>query len=326
MSNRHDFTERPIFTQELWDSFEYRVVMGGMGDDTVMMIAEMYERGFEPDEIVFCDTGSEFPHTYELIEFLQNWCKEKKWSKVVILKKLDKFKDPLSVISMVSSQNTLPAAAFGSKSCSLRFKVETADKYFNNSPDCWKAWGVDKPRPIVKMYENSLGIIGWETKTGKGTPIKQHTGKILRLVGINFDEPERVNGWKNEPKWTQDFPLFDWGIGEAESEAVERVGLYYPGKSSCTICPYLTHGEIAMLHDDYPVKYQESIDIEDNYRKHNLIESAQDDLFGDDSFDNTVLGLGGRNGKTRGQMLKEYQDNPQHYKQSTNKKPCECGH
>tara|TARA_R100000951_G_C2625323_1_gene175798 strand:- start:23 stop:937 length:915 start_codon:yes stop_codon:yes gene_type:complete len=304
MSNKHDFTARPMFTKELWGSFVHRVVMGGMGDDTVMMIAEMYERGFEPDEIVFCDTGSEFPHTYEFIKFLQKWCIEKEWSKVVILKKLDKFDQPLSVISMVSSQNTLPAAAFGSKSCSLRFKVETADKYFNNNPDCWKAWGVKK----------------------KGVATSKHKGKILRLVGINFDEPERVKGWKNEPKWTQAFPLFDWVIGEAESEAVERVGLYYPGKSSCTICPYLTHGEIAMLYDDYPIKYQESITIEDNYRKHNLIKSDQVDLFGDDSFDNTVLGLGGRNGKTRGQMLKEYQANPQHYKQSTNKKPCECGH
>ena len=168
-----------------------------------------------------------------------------------------------------------------------------------------------------------LGSMGSKKK---GVATKHHTGKILRLVGINFDEPKRVESWKNEPKWTQAFPLFDWLVGEAESEVVEKAGLYYPGKSSCTVCPYLTHGEIAMLHDDYPKLYSDSILIEDNYRKHNLIESAQDDLFGDDSFDNTVLGLGGRNGKTRGQMLKEYQANPQHYKQSTNKKPCECGH
>lgn len=304
MSNKHDFKERPIFTKELWNSFGFKAVMGGMGDDTAMMIAELYERGFEPDEIVFCDTGSEFPHTYEFIKYLQKWCIENKWSKVVVLKKLDKFKQPLSVISMITEQNTLPAAAFGSKSCSLRFKVETADKYFNNHVKCWESWGVTK----------------------KGVSSNYHTGKILRLVGINYDEPKRIEGWKNEPKWTQAFPLFDLAVGEEESEAVERVGLYFPGKSSCTVCPYLTHGEIAMLHDDYPNLYDESILIEDNYRKHNLIKSSQDDLFGDDSFDNTVLGLGGRNGKTRGQMLKEYQANPQHYKQSTNKKPCECGH
>lgn len=302
--NKHDFKDRPIFSRELWDSFGYRVVMGGMGDDTAMMIAELYNRNYEPDEIVFCDTGSEFPHTYEFIKRLQKWCIENKWSKVVILKKLDKYDRPLSVISMITEQNTLPAAAFGSKSCSMRFKTETADKYFNNNADCWKAWGVSK----------------------KGVANNKHSGKILRLIGINFDEPERIKNWKNEPKWTQAFPLFDWVIGEAESEVVEEVGLYYPGKSSCTVCPYLTHGEIFMLYTDYPSLYNDSIDIEDNYRKHNLIESKQGDLFGDDSFDNTVMGLGGRNGKTRGQMLKEYQANPQNYKQSTNKKPCECGH
>jgi 3'-phosphoadenosine 5'-phosphosulfate sulfotransferase (PAPS reductase)/FAD synthetase len=304
MSNKHDFKIRPVFTRELWDSFTHKVVMGGMGDDTAMMIAELFYRGFEPNEIVFCETGSEFPHTYEFIKHLQKWCKDNNWSKVVVLNKLDKFNDPLSVISMVTDQNTLPAAAFGSKSCSLRFKVETADKYFNNSVECWNAWGVSK----------------------KGAPAKLHTGKILRLVGLNFDEPNRVQGWRNEPKWTQAFPLFDWEIGEAESEAVEKVGLYYPGKSSCTICPNMTHGEIAMLRDDYPVIYKQALGIEENYRKTSLINSDQDDLFGDDSYDNTVMGLGGRNGKTWPQMLKEYDTNPQNYKQSTNKKPCECGH
>lgn len=300
---KHDFQHRPEFTQELWDSFLFKVVMGGMGDDTAMMIAEMYERGFEPDEIVFCDTGSEFPHTYEFIRYLQKWCSDKKWSKVVILRKLDKFEKPLSVISLCESQKTLPAAAFGSKSCSLRFKVETADKYFNNNPDCWRAWGVES----------------------KGKT-KDHTGKILRLVGINFDEPSRVQGWKNEPKWTQAFPLFDWGVGEAESDAVKRVGLYYPGKSSCIICPNMTHGEVAMLRDDYPDKFNQALEIEKNYRDTSLIKSDQADLFGDESYDNTVLGLGGRSGKTWSQMLHEYDTNPQNYKVSTNKKPCECGH
>ncbi len=304
MSNKHDFKIRPVFSKELWDTFEFKVVMAGMGDDTAMLIAELYERGFEPDELIFCDTGSEFPHTYDFIGHLESWCKKNNWSKVVRLRKVDKFKEPLSVISMITTQKTLPAAAFGSKSCSLRFKIETADLYFNNNSDCWKAWGVTK----------------------KGTKTKEHTGKILRMVGINFDEPTRVEGWSNQSKWTQVFPLFDWEIGEGESEVVEKVGLYYPGKSSCTVCPNMTHGEIAMLRDDYPKIYEESLKIEDNYRETSLIESDQQDLFGDDSFDNTVLGLGGRNGKTWPQMMQEYDANPQHYKQSTNKKPCECGH
>lgn len=302
--NRHDFKFRPEFSRELWESFDFKVVMGGMGDDTAMLIAELYERGFEPDEIVFCDTGSEFPHTYEFIIYLWQWCKLKNWSKVVVLNKQDKKGDPLSVISLCESQDTLPAVAFGSKSCSLRFKTETADKYFNNHYRCLDAWGVEK----------------------KGAPTKLHTGKILRLVGINYDEPQRVQGWKNQPKWVQTFPLFDWFIGERESEAVERVGLYYPGKSSCTICPNMTHGEVAMLRDEYPVIFKQSLNIEKRYQETSLIESSQQDLFGDKVYDNTVMGLGGRSGKTWSQMLKEYDDNPSKYKLMSDKKPCECGH
>ena len=304
-ANKHDFNDRPAFTRELWDSFGFKALMCGMGDDTAMLIAELYERGFEPDELVFCDTGSEFPHTYKFIKHLERWCKDKKWSKVVILRKLDKFDKPLSVISLCQSQNTLPAAAFArNKTCSLRFKTETGDKYFNNHQKCWSAWGVQ----------------------GKGVAIKKHTGKILRMVGINFDEPSRTQSWAPQDKWVQVYPLFDWVIGDFDSEAVERVCLYYPGKSSCRICPNMTHGEIAMLRDDYPALFEEALSIEAAYRDKNLKLSDQSDMFGDTVYDNSVLGLGGISGKTWPQMLREYDANPSKYKRMTDKKPCECGH
>lgn len=241
------FKDRPKF-EEAWAATTFRVIMGGMGDDTAMMIAEMYERGYEPDEIVFCDTGSEFPHTYRFITFLQNWCIERNWSKVVVLKKFDKHGDPLSVIATAEAGNTLPAAAFGKKSCSLRFKTETGDKYFNNHPKAWKAWGVGK----------------------KGARLDSHTGAILRLVGINADEPERAAKWQPQDKWVQAFPLFDWDIGEKESDAVERVGLYYPGKSSCVCCPHLSSAELHMLHDDYPEIFERVLMMEDVYRVHGM--------------------------------------------------------
>ncbi|WP_404460775.1 hypothetical protein [Providencia rettgeri] len=241
------FNERPSF-DKAWFATSFRVVMGGMGDDTAMLIAEMYKRGYEPDEIVFCDTGSEFEHTYHFIGWLRSWCNEKKWSKVIVLRKWDKDGNPLSVIESAEKNNTLPAAAFGSKSCSLRFKVETADKYFNNHPECHKAWGIK----------------------GKGEPLDSHTGSILRVIGINADEPQRADKWKPEHKWTQVFPLVDWNIGEKESLAVEEVGLYYPGKSSCICCPHLTGSELVMLRDTYPSDFGRIIAMENNYIRHEL--------------------------------------------------------
>lgn len=260
---------RPDF-EDAWNKTKFRVVMGGMGDDTAMVIAEMYKRGFEPNEIVFCDTGSEFKHTYEFIDFLTNWCKEKNWSKVVVLKKLDKNGNELSVIGTAEKNNDLPAAAFGKKSCSLRYKTETADKYFNNHPLAWDAWGV----------------------SGKGKNLKSHTGSILRIVGINADEPKRAAKWQPEEKWCQVFPLFDWDIGEQESEAVKEVGLYYPGKSSCICCPHLTGGEIYMLKIKYPSDYERVRRIEKAYQETKMTK------------DSTTIGL--CRGKTLEQKLNEY--------------------
>lgn len=237
------FTERPHF-EEAWAATTFRVVMAGMGDDTTMMLAEMYKRGFEPDEIVFADTGSEHQHTYKFIKHITRWCEERNWSKVVVLHKFDKNGKPLSVIETAERDNTLPGAAFGIKSCTMRFKTETADKYFNNNPDCWKAWGV----------------------AGKGRRLSSHTGSILRIVGINADEPERAENWRPEHKWTQVFPLFDWDIGEHESDAVEEVGLYLPGKSSCICCPHMSGKELYNLKVMYPDDYARIKRMEANYQ------------------------------------------------------------
>ncbi|EMG9286817.1 hypothetical protein ACN1OJ_000012 [Providencia stuartii] len=264
------FDKRPSF-EKAWSATSFRVVMAGMGDDTAMLIAEMYKRGYEPDEIVFCDTGSEFEHTYHFIGWLRSWCNEKKWSKVVVLRKWDKDGNPLSVIETAEKKNTLPPAAFGSKSCSLRFKVETADKYFNNHPECLKAWGADK----------------------KGAPLNSHTGSILRIIGINADEPQRAERWKPEHKWVQVFPLVDWNIGEKESSAVEEVGLYYPGKSSCICCPHLTGSELVMLRDRYPEDFGRIIAMENNYIRHELRP------------DSTTKGMCRR--KTINQKIEEYE-------------------
>lgn len=301
----HDYKERPKI-DAAWNDMrdQYKVLMAGMGDDTAMLIAELYIRGYEPDEIVFCDTGSEFPHTYKFIDHLRSWMIDKKWSKLTILKKYDKFKKPLSVIEVSVNGNTLPAAAFGSASCSMRFKKETADKYFNSHTECLNSWGIEKP----------------------GERLSNYTGKIIRMVGINADEPIREAKWRKEDKYVQLFPLYDWGIGEGDSDEVENVGLYYPGKSSCVICPNLTHSEIAMLADDYPDIYQKALTIEENYRDANLVESGQDDMFGGTDYENTVMRLGGLKGKTWPQMLNEYRANPSKYRAMTDNKPCGCGH
>jgi 3'-phosphoadenosine 5'-phosphosulfate sulfotransferase (PAPS reductase)/FAD synthetase len=238
------FTERPDF-ETAWAATTFRVVMAGMGDDTMMVIAEMYARGYEPDEIVFSDTRSEHKHTYKVIEYLKRWCAERNWSRVVVLENFDSEGRPLSCIEAAERDMSLPGAAFGLKSCTMRFKTEQANKYFNNHPDCWKAWGVSR----------------------KGTRLASHTGSILRIIGINADETHRIDNWTAEDKWCQVYPLVDWDIGERESKAIEEAGLYYPGKSSCICCPHMNGQELYNLKVMYPEDYERIKRLERNYQE-----------------------------------------------------------
>ncbi|MDN0012506.1 hypothetical protein [Providencia stuartii] len=121
------FDKRPSF-EKAWSATSFRVVMAGMGDDTAMLIAEMYKRGYEPDEIVFCDTGSEFEHTYHFIGWLRSWCNEKKWSKVVVLRKWDKDGNPLSVIETAEKKTRYlpPHLAANHAHCDLKLRPLTS--------------------------------------------------------------------------------------------------------------------------------------------------------------------------------------------------------
>lgn len=283
------FNERPTF-EEAWAATTFRVLMAGLGNDTITLIAEAYERGYEFDEIIFCDTDSEFYHTYQVFNFLQSWCAERGWSKITRLKKFDGNGRPLSVIGIAEVNRTLPPAAFGTKTCSYRFKTETADVYLNNHPGAWEAWGVKR----------------------KGTRLASHKGVILRAIGVNADEPERADDWAPQHKWVQVYPLLDWGIGDEGSGAVERVGLYLPGKSSCICCPHLTGRELAMLRDDYPADFARVQALEKAYQ---------------DSKPNPDIGPKGLCRKdTIATKLAAYEKNPK-YRTALEEQRCkECGH
>lgn len=240
------FTERPeIF--EGWEDAGYKVLMAGMGDDTAMLIAELYIRGYEPDEIVFCDTGTEHKRTYDFIAHLQKWVESKKWSKLTVLKNVNKKGEVKSVIGEAEKHNTLPAAAFGSPSCSQRFKTAIVDKYLNNKPECHDVWGISR----------------------KGESISPGSGYVLKLIGINADEERRTLGWKPELKFVNVYPLVDWDVGEKCSSAVEQVGLYYPGKSSCYCCPHMTGKDLFDLHEQEPENFKRIVELERAFIENN---------------------------------------------------------
>lgn len=217
-------------------------IVSGCGDDSAMMIAECYVRGYEPKAIVFCDTGNEMQHTYKFLARLSSWMMSRSWSKLIILKKLNKRGEVINVYDENFKHGTMPPPVYGFKTCSQRFKTELANR--------WIA--------INEGY-------GKKIKSGIEVQWKSIEKKIIKAVGINADEDHRIGQWKNDSSFEQVFPLVDWDIGEKESKnTVESVGLYMPGKSSCYMCPNMTAKEIVDLYNHYPLMFYKAIAMERN--------------------------------------------------------------
>lgn len=224
-------------------------IVSGCGDDSAMMIAECYARGYEPKAVIFCDTGNEMPHTYKFAAFLSQWMMSNGWSKFVMIKKKNKAGDVINVYDENYKNGRMPPVLYGFKTCSERFKVELANRW-------------------IGLNEG----LGKTTKKGIQVQWKNLNKKIIKAVGINADEQHRVDRWKDDDNFSQVFPLYDWDIGDKESASVvEEVGLYMPGKSSCFMCPNMTAEEIVYLHDNYPLMYYKALAMEAN-----VIEQGND--------------------------------------------------
>lgn len=248
-------------------------IVCGMGDDSVMMIAEMYERGYEPNSIVFCDTGNEMPHTYKFMGFLSKWMMERGWSKLVVVKKKNAKGEVINVFDENYKNGRMPPVTYGYKTCSQRFKIELANStlakifghgippsgYLDKNFLAWRKrtkakWNISIKK-CLETYNKHKKKVNW----------KGWDKKIVKAVGLNADEQDRVDKWISEECFETIYPLYDWDIGAKESEdTVIRVGLYMPGKSSCFMCSNMTAHEIINLHDNYPLLYHRAIAMEFN--------------------------------------------------------------
>jgi hypothetical protein len=204
------------------------VVSYGGGTNSTAMLVGMYEKGINPDLILFADTGGEKPHTYEHIKKMQIW--------------LGKIGFPL--IHIVKAKNTtleqdclkrkaLPSIAYGGfKTCSQRFKVQPQEVWMNSYDPANKIWNSGK--------------------------------KVTKAIGFDADEPQRAKTYKDK-KYSQWYPLLDWDWGRDECmEAIKRAGLPQPGKSSCFFCPNSKTSEIKELNAQYPELMLRAIDMENN--------------------------------------------------------------
>ena len=203
------------------------VVCFGGGTNSTALLVGLQERGIRPDLILFADTGSEKPHTYQNIDVVSEWCASVGFPEITVVRVTGEL-----LLENCLRRKALPSVAYGRKSCSQRWKIEPQNKFLNN----------------------------WEPAKA----IWAEGGKIIKLVGYDADEWYRIKDY-DDAKYAVEYPLVDWGWGREECvDAIARAGLPQPGKSACFFCPNSKPSEIGLLREQYPELYVQALELESN--------------------------------------------------------------
>lgn len=187
------------------------VVSYGGGINSTALLINLQKQGIIPDAILFADTGGEKEGTYHFIKYFNSWLISNGMPEIETVKYKTKHGIEITLEQDVLNNQTLPAIAFGWKTCSQKFKILPQEKY------------------LKEYYPDE---------------------NIVHLIGFDISEYRRVrenplDGHVNI------FPLIEWGWDRNRCiEEITSVGLCLPGKSSCFFCPSSKKREILELSED----------------------------------------------------------------------------
>lgn len=205
------------------------------GTNSTAALGGLLERGMRPDLIVFSDTGDEKPHTYLHIWRVQIWCESVGFPSIQVVRWERKLGENagrfISISEQCETRNELPSKAYGYAGCTTKWKSQPLDAYV-------RSWG-----PA-------------EDRINRGE-------KVTRFIGFDADEPHRFGRDRDTKEWRFRYLLVEWDWGREECvEAISRMGLDQPGKSSCFHCPNSTPEEVVWLSRNEPVLLSRSLEIE----------------------------------------------------------------
>lgn len=100
-----------------------------------------------------------------------------------------------------------------------------------------------------------------------GKWLKQHAGAntipVTTLVGISWDEVERVGRRRNNPWEIVEYPLIDMRLSRTDCQRIiADAGLPVPGKSSCWFCPFFRPVTWARMRRDEPALFDQAAELE----------------------------------------------------------------
>lgn len=192
------------------------IVQFSGGKDSTAMLLMMLERGMQVDEIIFCDTGKEFPQMYDHIKKVEEYIGRK----VTVLKAEKSFDYYMFEHEKTKGKN-IGERGYGwagvfSRWCTCLLKQAPTEKYLSK-------------------------------KHGKS--------KVVQYIGIAFDEPKRhENIPKNTIHPLYDWGITEAeALQYCYSKGFDWGGLYEEfDRVSCWCCPLKNLKELRVLYQKHP--------------------------------------------------------------------------
>jgi len=215
----------------------YHVASWSGGKDSSFMVDELLRRGDKLDEVIFCDTGFEFPMMYEYILKLEAY-----WL----------MKYPNLKITKLN---------WG--------KGKVIWENWSNTP-----FTKGQYKGQLRGFPFHMGM-SWCTRELKVNPMKNYLKQyskdfnVVEYIGIAVDEPTRVR------ETGELYPMVDWGITEhmAATILVER-GLHNPlynhfHRTGCFMCPKQSLTSLYKLYKHYPKEWDKIKEMQQEYKDKN---------------------------------------------------------
>lgn len=216
------------------------------------LLVWLYQNGHRPHAIVMSDPGHEKVATHTYRENVVNpWLRSISWPEVVLVSReseaqfrpRSKWKGTLGDDCMRKSM--LPSAAYGLKSCSMKFKAEPMVWWVERQPWAHEAWS--SGQRIVRA-------IGYDADEARR--VNKHRRILAGRIVDEFSDPREASRFK---PW---YPLYDAGVTRNGCEVlIQHAGFTLPVKSSCTFCPYSTIQEWQTLMAEYPQDFAYAVEM-----------------------------------------------------------------
>lgn len=223
-------------------------VSGGV--DSTAVIVESHRRGIRPDLQLFADTGGEKPSTYAYLRVLDRFCAEIGFPPIITVRyrvQRPVFGHYDTLEQEVLLHGKLPSLAYGSHTCSHKWKVSPQQAHIEGWEPARRAWR--QGLPVIQM-------IGFDASPHDS-----------RRCGRLPDD---------DPRYEFYTPLIEWSIDRAKAieiirdcELLARIACEMgvdpvPEKSACFFCPATKPEEVVALAAAHPDLARRAMQIERN--------------------------------------------------------------